>query len=145
VAAVGARRDPGTSRRFYIELDGLQEAEFSECSGLQVEMDVFEYQEGGRNDYVHRLPGQVKVSNVTLKRGIVSSDKLWDWFSKTVSGRIDRKNLDVVLCDEKGQERQRWSFQETYPVKWVGPGLKASDNAIAVEALELAHRGMKLQ
>lgn len=141
---VGARRDPGTSLRFYIELDGLQEAEFSECSGLQVEMEVMEYQEGGRNGYVHKLPGRLKVSNVTLRRGIITSDKLWEWFKKAASGRIERKNFDVVLCDEQGQERQRWSFQEAYPVKWVGPTLKASDNTIAVEALELAHRGMQL-
>ena len=144
MAPTGERRDPGTSLRFDIIVGNNKQAEFSECSGLQVEMEVMEYQEGGRNGYVHKLPGRLKVSNVTLRRGIITSDKLWDWFKKAVSGRIERKNLDVVLCDEKGRERQRWSFQEAYPVKWVGPALKASDNTIAVEALELAHRGMQL-
>jgi phage tail-like protein len=29
-----------------------------------------------------------------------------------------------------------------FPVKWVGPELKASDNAAAIETLEIAHEGI---
>ena len=148
MSPVGDRKTPGASFRFHVEIgkEWLREAEFTECSGLQVEMEVLEYQEGGRNDHVHKLPGRVKVSNVTLRRGIITSDKLWDWFCKCASGRIERRNLDVVLYDEQGdKEKQRWTFFEAYPVKWVGPALKAGDNSIAIDALELAHRGMKLQ
>ena len=48
--------------RFYVEIDGMAQAVFTEVSGLQLEMEVMEYQEGGNNDFVHRLPGRTKSS-----------------------------------------------------------------------------------
>jgi hypothetical protein len=35
-----------------------------------------------------------------------------------------------------------WNFADAYPVKWAGPELRASSNAVAVETVELAHRGI---
>ena len=51
---------------------------------------------------------------------------------------------DSVWYDAAGKEViMRWDFVEAYPVKWVGPQFQASGNAVAIETLELAHRGMK--
>ncbi len=134
------------SRKFNVQIQGIQQAIFSECSGLQVETEVFEYMEGGRNDYVHKLPGRTKVSNVTLKWGVTDGHDLWDWFKSVArgQGQIQRKNVSIVLQDPRGNEVTRWTFLEAYPVKWVGPAFKASETAVAVETLELAHRGLEL-
>jgi hypothetical protein len=43
---------------------------FSECSGLELEADVKEYREGGRNDGVVRRVGRAKLSPIVLKRGM---------------------------------------------------------------------------
>jgi hypothetical protein len=43
---------------------------FSECSGLDLEADVKEYLEGGRNDGVVRRVGRAKLSPIVLKRGM---------------------------------------------------------------------------
>ena len=43
-------------------------AGFSECSGLDVTLEVMEYKEGGVNDYVHKFPTRASHSNLTLKR-----------------------------------------------------------------------------
>jgi phage tail-like protein len=48
----------------------------------------------------------------------------------------------VVLLDQEGQETWRWSFQEAFPVKWMGPELKADGSTVAIESLELAHHGV---
>src|SRR5688572_26435162 len=32
---------------------------FNHCSGLELTFDVYDYREGGNNDFVHRLPGGV--------------------------------------------------------------------------------------
>ena len=45
------------SCRFYVMIDDKAQGVFTEVSGLQVEVDVMEYQEGGNNSFVHRLPG----------------------------------------------------------------------------------------
>ena len=45
---------------------------FAECSGLELEADVKEYLEGGRNDGVVRRVGRVKLVPLVLKRGMFS-------------------------------------------------------------------------
>ena len=72
-------QDIYSSSRFYVMIDSMAQAVFTELSGLQVETEVMEYAEGGNNDFVHRLPGRTRVGNITLKRGITSSNDLFKW------------------------------------------------------------------
>lgn len=139
---VGRVKEPLTAYRFAVEIEGLQQAVFTECSGLQVESEVLRVEEGGRNNYVHVLPGRLKVSNVTLKWGITDSRELWDWFKGLVNGLIERKHVHIVVYNQAGEEKARWTLRDAYPVKWVGPTFRASEAAIGIESLELAHAGL---
>lgn len=130
--------------RFYVLFDDQAQGVFTEVSGLQVEMDIMEYQEGGNNGFVHRLPGFTKVSNLTLKRGITSSNEFYSWLNDISNGNLKRRHVTVVMYDVKGTELMRWNFLHAYPVKWVGPQLRAADNTVAVETLELAHGGISV-
>lgn len=141
---IGERGDPYLTSKFWIEIQGIDQASFAECSAPQVETEVMEYQEGGLNEYVHKLPGRSKVSNVTLKRGITESPELWDWYRDVLQGKVERKNVSIVVYDLEGEEVLRWTFIDAYPVKWTGPTFNADANAVCVETLELAHRGMAL-
>jgi phage tail-like protein len=131
--------------RFYVEVDGIGQAVFTEASGLQLETEVMEYQEGGVNGYAHRLPGRVKASNLTLKRGMTGSHEFYKWFAEIASGKITCRNLSVVMYDVKGNELARWNLINAYPVKWVGPQLNAREAAAAIETLELAHGEVELR
>ena len=118
---------------------------FSEVTGLQAEIEVQEYREGGLNGYIHKLAGPAKFSaNLMLKRGIADNDVLWDWYAAVAKGNIQRQNGSVILLDPIGEPTKRWNFMAAYPVKWSGPDLKATGNEIAVESLELAHKGITL-
>jgi phage tail-like protein len=140
----GRRIDPFINSRFHVEIQGIQEAFFRECSGLEAETEVLSYEEGGVNDHPHKLPGRTKFPNVSLKRGMTDSKALWEWYSKVIDGKIERKNVSIVLYDQQGSEVKRWSFERAYPTKWVGPGIKSDENAVAIETLEMVHEGMKL-
>ena len=59
-----------TANRFYVEIGGSIAASFSECSGLDVQIDKETYFEGGVNDQQRIFLKQAKFSDVTLKRGI---------------------------------------------------------------------------
>jgi phage tail-like protein len=141
--ATGDRHDPVLSFNFKVEITGLIIAGFSEVSGLQAEIEVHEYREGGLNEYIHKRAGPAKyATNLVLKRGIADSQELWSWYSDVLQGRIERKSLDIVLMDSAGTEKRRWTFQNAYPVKWSGPDFKAQASEIAIESLELAHEGL---
>jgi phage tail-like protein len=90
------------------------------------------------------MPGRTKISNLTLKRGMTGSNELFKWYAKSIQGKIERRNLSVIMYDATGKELMRWDFIKAYPVKWIGPQFTASGNATAVETLELAHAGLAL-
>ncbi len=130
--------------RFYVMIDGQIQGLFVEVSGLQVEMDVMDYQEGGNNGFVHRLPGVTKVSNLVLKRGMTSSNEFYKWCADIASGKFTRRHVTIMMYDAGGTELMRWNFINAYPVKWVGPQFVSSGMDAAVETLELAHEGISL-
>ena len=130
--------DPIAGFRFSVEIEGIVVGWFTECSGLSIERTVVPYEEGGVNEYVHQLPGPNKHANITLKRGL-SDESLWTWFRDGLyDGQVRRANASVILYHTDRTEARRWNLTNAYPVKWVGPDLKAGDQQVAVETLEIA-------
>jgi phage tail-like protein len=133
--------------RFGVEISGIQEAVFSECSGFEVKVDVEEYKEGGFNDYVHKIPGRQSYSNLTLKRGMTNSIELWQWLDRVASKsakKEEKKNISVVMFDGKGAEKLRWNLTGAFPIKWTSPTLQAGESSVMVESLELAYEEFTL-
>jgi phage tail-like protein len=138
--------DPFAAFNFVVEIEGITAAGFSECTGLDSETDVIEYREGNEDITLRKLPGLKKQSNVSLKRGFSTNSELFDWRKTVMSGVIERKNVSIILYDERGVtgggERVRWNLQHAWPSKWTGPELKANANEIAIETLEFCHEGI---
>jgi phage tail-like protein len=144
------RLSPFATFKFHVEIGAIIWARFTECSGLQMETEVFEYPEGGLNDYTHKFPGRIKQSNVTLKRGFTLSNELYLWFKQMrdamMSGKpVEVKNISITLLNSAQPLMvSRWTLEEAFPVKWVGPTFKADEAVIAVETLEFAHHGIRM-
>lgn len=140
---LGARHDPYLGFNFLVEIQGLTVGGFQEVRGLEVEVEAQDYREGGVNDFIHKLPGPTRYpSNLTLRHGLVDAETLWDWHRAVRQGKIQRRNVSIILRDSREAEVRRWEFADTYPVKWTGPDLRAGTAEVAIEALELVHRGL---
>ncbi len=134
-----ARVDPYRNFNFVVEIGGITQAGFSECSGFSSSNDPIEYREGGENTHVRKLPGLTKHTNVVLKWGLTDSHELWDWFNDVIQGKIRRLNGSIIVRDIDGvTEKVRWNFFDAWPTKWDGPDFSAKGNEIAIETLELA-------
>ncbi len=141
---VGQRTDPYLAFQYQVEIESVTVGGFSEVTGLQVETEIKEYREGGLNEYMHRLAGPTRYpTNLILKRGLTDVDTLIRWHQQVTQGTVKRFNGSIVLLDISGQERWRWNFLQAYPVKWIGPNLRASAAEVALETLELAHNGIQ--
>jgi phage tail-like protein len=138
------RRDPYVNFNFLVEIDGITHAAFQEAGGLDTTIEVIEHREGGENITTRKYPGQVKFSNITLKRGLTDDVELYGWHKQWADGdpAAPRKNGSIVLLDRQGQEKARWNFFNGWPSKWTGPALNAEQNDIAIESLEIAHEGL---
>ncbi|MBI5366065.1 MAG: phage tail protein [Planctomycetes bacterium] len=115
---------------------------FSECSGLEVALEVVEYREGGLNDRVHRFPGGVSAGRLVLTRGLGAECDLWDWLDECARGRGRARAGVVALLDGAGGVARAWGFRDAVPVRWSGPQLDALRSRVALERLELAHAGL---
>jgi phage tail-like protein len=134
------RKDPFCGYNFVIQIGGLNEAAFQECSGLDSTTSVIEYREGGdKANHVRKLHGLNSYSPITLRRGMTDSEDFWSWRQTVVDGKPERRNGSIVLLDHKFTEVKRWNFTNAWPSKWTGPALNSTGNAIAIETLELAH------
>jgi phage tail-like protein len=157
-----ARRalDPYVNFRFRLELNNVQVAGFAECSGLSMETKVFEYNEGGRNETTLKFPETTTYGNITLKRGITQSNDLIEWQRDVIDGRFERnprpprdaksprpanqnRAIAIILQNELGNDVKRWNLINAFPVKWLGPDLKAAGAEVAFETLEIAHEGIR--
>lgn len=135
--------DPYGGFLFRVEILGLQVGGFSQVTGLEREVQTEDFREGGLNDYTHKLATVTKYQNLSLRRGIADTTDLWQWHQDVINGKIERRQVTVVLLDSLGNEKWRWVFKEAYPVKWSGTELNASTNAVFVENVEFAHNGIK--
>jgi phage tail-like protein len=128
---------------------------FAECSGLEVEADIKDHLEGGRNNGIVRRVGRVKLSQLVLKRGMFAVERgkgivdtaLWDWLSDMVAGKLPIARYDgmVIVKDRpNGREMATWQFVRGLPAKVTGPALNAKTGEVAIEELHIAHEGLRL-
>jgi phage tail-like protein len=143
----GSRSDPLVGYHFFVEIDGITQAMFKECSGLESSHEVVEYKEAGKNGVViiRKQPGALKWADIVLKRGITDVMELWEWRKKIEQGKIkeNRKNGSIVMFNQESQEVARWNFTDGWPSKLAGPAMKADGNEVAIEELTITHEGLE--
>ena len=132
----------------------LGDGGFQECSGLQIDMDVHEINEGGRNDGTVRLAGRGKYSNIVLKRGMLypvggtAVSELWAWLQGVLSGQrpiVRYDGIIEVFDNSSNAVVATWLFDRGLPAKVMGPTLNAKSGEIAIEELTIAHEGLRLR
>ncbi len=134
----GARVDPYKNFRYLLEIDGIVQGGFAECTGFGSNVEVVEYREGGDTATVRKLPGRVSYPDITLRWGISDSRELYDWHRAAVNGEIQRKNGSILLLDDTGTERVRYNFFQAWPSVWKGPDLNAKGTDVAIDALTVS-------
>jgi phage tail-like protein len=130
--------DPYAAYNFKLDIQGAEGARFTECTGISIRVRDIKYREGGINPVVHRLVGPVDYGDITLKYGLTATMELWDWFMTAVAGKVERKNVSIILIDRDGiTEVMRWNLINAWPSRWNGAPLDAIGQEVAIESLTL--------
>ncbi len=146
------RTTPYGAFNFTVNLNGPNGPEtplggFSDVSGLGIEITMSEYRNGNdKENHVRKVAGIHKVTDVTLKRGIVNSSDLWEWLKETRrTGPAAQRTVTISLLDEAGETVESWTLRNVVPMKWTGPTLAAKGGGdVAMEELVLSAEGMDL-
>lgn len=122
----------------------IDDAAFSEVSGIGTEIETEAVVEGGENRFIHQLPKGVKHGQLELKRGITRMNSpLAKWCKKTLEGEfismIELRIVIVKLTGANGQVLRVWQFNDAYPVKWSVDPFSSTKNEVAVEKISLAY------
>lgn len=143
-----------TVSRFYVglQLDGSIEpvdAYFMECKGFKYTQDVIEFSEvfpqkwgqATRGRVMRtKMPGNVKVNNITLRRGLSSSMTIWKWIKAVQEGNWAKqfRNGHLVIYRQGGEEGARFAFEGAWPANYTIADSVVSGSELAFEELELA-------
>lgn len=134
--------DPLVGFHFAIDLGGVIQGFFTECSGIGSEHEVIEHKvTTNGKEIIMKIPGRLKWENITLKRGITSSMDIWKWRKDVEDGKVDsaRRDGSILMFDQNLKEVARWNFLRAWPVKVTGPQPKSDSNEIGLEELTIAH------
>lgn len=141
------RETPYSAFNFLVDLEPGQGTEvlagFSEVSGLNAEVTVAEYRAGNHAvNYVQKVPGIHKAGDVTLKRGVIGAQNLYEWLEACRSGRLREAKRNIViklLSEDRTDTVVTWKLRGAMPIKWTGPTLTAKGGGdVAIEELVLS-------
>lgn len=139
---MGKNDNLGLVFRYEVEIGNFK-GNFSKVSGLEGEIDLEEYQEGGVNGYVHMLPRRVQSGKLVLERGVGDLARMIKWFQHIKEGKLQKSSGTIKLRKEDNTVVRTWEFQDAFPTKWTGPSLNALGSEVAIETLEITHSGLK--
>lgn len=140
------RERPYSQFNFRVKIGGNSgedvTAGFQEVSGLGVEQTATEYRNGNeKENRPRKINTTYSVPDVTLSRGVIQADNLWNWMQEVRNGKQAESLQDVVieLRDESGEEvAVAWQLTNARPLSYTGPTLSGTGTEIAVEELVLA-------
>ena len=139
---------PRPTNHFRLNVGGKEAiGQFREVSGLDTESEIIEQKEvdaQGRPAIV-KVSGNLKWSNIELKRGIDVDKALYDWRRLVEEKGPDgaRTDCTLELLDYDGSAIATYTITQAWPVKYTGVTMNAGSNEVAVEGITLAHEGFK--
>lgn len=138
--------DPLISFSFSLEISGKVTGYFTEVSGLGSETEIVEHKvtDPQGRDLIQKIPGRLKFTDMTLKRGVTSIMDLWQWRKMVEDGDIGgaRSNGTVTLFDQSLKAVAKWDFTNAWPTKISGPTISSDSNAFAVEEVTICFETM---
>lgn len=135
---------PYKKYRYRLEIEGIEQAGFSEVSAPDAAIEPIKYREGNHpNTGFLKMPGLIEYANVTLRWGISDSIEFFEWIQNIANGTIERKTITIILIDDEGNDKCTWVLENAWPCKYVAPDFNAGASEVAFESIEIAHEGMK--
>ena len=127
--------------------EGAQ-AGFQEVSGLSSDVVVTEYRNGNaKENSVMKLTGLNRVSDVTLKRGLMGSLGLYDWFNDIRNGNTKAlRTVTIQLMNEDHSEVvMTWKLLRARIIKHTSGPFNAKGTDVAMEEMVLACERLEIE
>lgn len=146
------KEDPLVVNHFFLEIDGELISQLSEVNGLDVELEVTDFQQQMPNGQYAQRKAFSKpkwTGELTVKRLApldATQDAIWKWFENIrkkgmsiTSVDSERKNGSVVIYDSALSEIARWNFMNAWPSKISTDSFNVSGNDPVSESITIQY------
>ena len=146
------RERPYVQFNFLVDLgtgttDGA-DAGFQEISNIGMEVTVAEYRNGNeKENSVRKITGLNRVSDVTLRRGLMGSLALYKWLDDIRNGNQNAmRNVTIHLMSEDHTAAvMTWRLIRARIIKHVSGPFNAKGTDVAIEEITLAYERLELE
>ena len=124
-------------------------ASFMEVSGLDEEMETKKIQPLGDEGGQVLVTGEIKHSNLVLKRPLEALDQeLAGWVKECFSFMVGENKirpciLIISLLDAEEKPYASWVCTQVFPIKWNLSPMNAEESRLAMETLTLTFKTME--
>ena len=124
------------------------EAAFSEIVMPEATIDVIEYRNGNdKESGTRKIPGRVHYGNMILKRGVIGSLNLYQWWNQVRNG--DVKSYRTVVIQLQNEDHTEivmaWKLFRAWPARYQSSDLNAQGKDVLIEELELAFERLEIE
>lgn len=124
------------------------QARFSEVILPEAAVEVIAYRSGNlkENGFI-KLTGVEHYTNLVLKRGVIGSLNLYQWYDEVRNGSQNAlRNVTIQLqSEDHSNVVLTWKFLRARPVRYQFAPLDAEGKHILIEYLELAFERMEME
>lgn len=114
---------------------------FQEVSGLDIEMEMETFIEGGQNRFTWKLPTRASYSDLVLKRGMFMGSGIVLWCRNAFENFIfEPTNINIALLNDMHVPVQAWYVVNAIPKKWSISSFNAQENSVVVESITLSYQ-----
>jgi phage tail-like protein len=124
------------------------EAGFAEVLLPEATIDVIEYRNGNEKESgVRKIPGRVHYSNFVLKRGVIGTLDLYQWWNQVRNGDINAYRTVVIQLQNEDRSSivLTWKLLRAWPVRYKFSSLDAKGKEAMLELLELAFERLEME
>jgi len=153
-AAMSVQRErPYGGFNFLVQLGGGEDsagprAAFDEVILPEASLEVIEYRSGNaKENSPLKLTGLEHYTNLVLKRGVIGSLDLYQWWDQVRSGMqgVERDVVVILLSEDHSQAVMTWKFRRARPVKYTFSPLNGLEGGAVHEIVELAFERMEME
>ena len=146
------RDRPYTQFNFLVDFGtgdtGGPDAGFEEVIGLESTVDVIEYRNGNsKENSPIKLTGLNKAVDVIMRRGVIGSLSLYQWFDDIRNGNQNALRTVVISLQNEDHSEivMTWKLLRARIVKYSGPALNGKGTDVAMEEIVLAYERLELE
>src|SRR3954454_21127083 len=141
--------DAAVGNTFGLEIDGVVIKQITEVTGLKFEQDVIQLKQQSADGKftIKNLPGQSKVGEVTLTRGLTQDNSFEKWIQDARFGKMSdaRKGGAVIVYDFEGNAIKRYKLTNAWPKSLEISSLKAGDTSVLTEKLVITYEHLEVE